>query len=88
MSFWWTWPAFGAGIWAWFVLMHLIGWMIFVGVVVWIAMVLFRPSTRSAWPVSGAPAPPHSAREQLDQRYARGEISREEYLQKKTDMGG
>ncbi len=30
----------------------------------------------------------HTARDILDQRYARGEIDREEYLRRRDDMGG
>lgn len=40
------------------------------------------------WP-PGGPAPSSSdARAILESRYARGEIQRDEYLQKKQDLGG
>lgn len=41
-------------------------------------------------PVPGAPVPPgrSEALAILETRYARGEIQREEYLQKKADLGG
>jgi putative membrane protein len=41
------------------------------------------------WPASGgAPGSRAEALSILEQRYARGEIQRDEYLQKKQDLGG
>lgn len=44
------------------------------------------------WHSSAPPPPPASSRKEaldiLEGRYARGEIQRDEYLQKKTDLGG
>jgi putative membrane protein len=37
-------------------------------------------------PVDAAPPPPDAAAQELRLRYARGEISREEYLQRKVDL--
>ncbi len=43
--------------------------------VVWVVRTLARPSTQ-----------PHRAREILDERYARGELSREQYLAMRRDL--
>ena len=43
------------------------------------------------WSAGSTPNPPSSRKEALDileARYARGEIQRDEYLQKKQDLGG
>ena len=44
------------------------------------------------WQGSGSNPPPASGRKEaldvLESRYARGEIQRDEYLQKKQDLGG
>ncbi len=43
------------------------------------------------WSAGSTSAPPSSRKEALDileARYARGEIQRDEYLQKKQDLGG
>jgi uncharacterized membrane protein len=36
----------------------------------------------------GSPPPASNARSILEERYAKGDITREEYLQKKNDLGG
>jgi putative membrane protein len=66
---------------------HIIIWLIIpiaiVAVVVWLVRSLTGP-----WPHHHLP-PRHSAGlEVLEERYARGEINRDEYLQKKKDIGG
>ena len=47
---------------------------------IWLARTLTRPSN----PSSG----PGSARAELDLRYARGDLTREEYLQRRADLEG
>jgi len=47
---------------------------------IWLARTLTRPSN----PPSG----PGPARAELDLRYARGELDREEYLQRRADLEG
>jgi putative membrane protein len=58
------------------------GWLIFL--IVWlipfiISYIIFADRFRGRSP---------SARELLDQAYARGELSRDEYLQKRNDIDG
>jgi putative membrane protein len=58
------------------------GWLIFL--IVWltpfiISYIIFADRFRGRLP---------SARELLDQAYARGELSRDEYLQKRNDIDG
>jgi putative membrane protein len=58
------------------------GWLIFL--IVWlipfiISYIIFADRFRGR---------PNSARELLDQAYARGELSRDEYLQKRNDIDG
>ena len=59
--------------WGWIV------WIILLGVGVWLAVALLRNPDRSHHR-------DHSAQEILKERYARGEISREEYQQKLHDL--
>lgn len=42
---------------------------------------------RYLWRGGGAESPASSARRVLDERYARGEIDRTEYLQRRQDLG-
>ena len=46
---------------------------------------LFRAVTRQSNPPTG-PAGANAARAELDLRYARGEVDREEYLQRRGDL--
>ena len=58
----------------------------------WMALVWLIPILIAVWAVkhfsSGASAPgaPKSALELLDEQYAQGQISREDYLQKRDDL--
>jgi len=65
----------------------LIGLLIVIAIVVGVILVvrqfLERPPTRYAPP---PPAPLSRAVEELDLRYARGEIDRTEYLQRRSDL--
>jgi len=60
--------------------------------IVVLVIVLFRHRPAPyAYPPGTPPAPPGSRSEALailEARYARGEIQRDEYLQKKADLGG
>jgi len=70
------------------------GWGVLVMVVpiVLLVLMLFAASgafaPRAAVPTYLQPAPPFSAVEILNARYARGEILREEYLRMQTDLKG
>lgn len=59
----------------------------FVGIAFWILLiaviVLLARGTRTPAPVSGGPAV-----RLLEERYARGEISREDFLERRTVLGG
>jgi putative membrane protein len=50
---------------------------------IWLARTLTRPSSPP-----GGPTGPSPARTELDLRYARGDLTREEYLQRRTDLEG
>jgi putative membrane protein len=71
--------------WGWGMMaMHGIGWLLLLAVVVVAAVVLLR----GLGAAQGRPGPrERSAREMLDSRYAAGEISREDYLRMKDDIG-
>ena len=56
----------------------LLGLMLLVGIVVIVIRGLAGPNLRARSPSLDA----------LDERYARGEIQRDEYLEKKKDLGG
>ena len=65
--------------------------------IVVLAIVLFRhrpahyPYPAGPYPAGAPPVPAPSRSEALailEARYAKGEIQRDEYLQKKTDLGG
>ena len=69
--------------------MHLIGLLIFVFLIA--AAVWFVNNTKSGRNDGGSPriewgSSRSHALELLEERYSRGEISREEYLQKKRDL--
>lgn len=76
----------GAGMgWGW-----MFGALVMVGVVLLVVLavrligggVSARPSGPSPGPTSGAPSGPGRAREVLDERYARGELTTEEYQER------
>lgn len=73
------------GEWGWGVLMMVVP-LVFLLLILLVAMGSFASRTAPAYvpPVS----PPSSAAEILDARYARGEISREEYLRARADLEG
>lgn len=72
----------GGATWLWMLLGVLLVAAVIVGIVV-IAVVVIRKT-------SGSPAPPgtdETPRQILDARYARGELTREDYLQARRDLG-
>ncbi len=54
-------------------------WILIIAAVIWFIAVATRRD-------SGSPGRDKSAREILEERYARGEIDRDEYQQKKRDL--
>jgi putative membrane protein len=77
---------------------HGIGSIFGLLILIWVLGMIFHPwrwgyhpyySRSWRW---GSPPPPASspsnARSILEERYAKGDITREEYLQKKQDLGG
>jgi putative membrane protein len=71
-GFMWFWAVF------WVVVLALL-----VAGAIWLARTLTRPSSPP-----GGPAGPNPARTELDLRYARGDLTREEYLQRRGDLEG
>ena len=65
----------GPGFWGFF-WMALV-WLAFAGLVVWLVYVLVRPNR---------PDPESRARQILEERYARGEIDRDEFLARRRDL--
>ncbi|HUU61743.1 MAG TPA: SHOCT domain-containing protein [Acidimicrobiia bacterium] len=59
-----------------------VGWLVMILVATAIAWLVWSASRRLGERRSRSP----SARELLDERYARGEITREEYLQRREDL--
>lgn len=77
-------------------MMHGGGWAGPFGMIIWLLFVVLAVAA-VAWlvraiPHAGAVQPRTERRaaglEVLDERYAKGEIQRDEYLQKKRDLGG
>ena len=67
------------------------GWFPFMWIfpLIFLVVLLLLPFRGGGWPMCGGRGPrgrKESAREILDRRYARGEISREEYQQMKKDL--
>ena len=72
--------------WGWGVLMMAVPVVVLV-LILPVALGAFSPRT-AALAYLAAVSPPSSAMEILDARYARGEISREEYLRVRADLEG
>jgi len=64
---------FGMGLW----------WLLLVALVVAVGVLVLRRASSD-----NPSAPRETARDILDKRYARGEIDRDEYEQKKRDLAG
>lgn len=62
-------------------------WMIlFVVFIVIIVVIIAKGPGTTRWPSSGTPLRHPSALQILEERYARGELNREEFLQRKHDL--
>jgi putative membrane protein len=78
----------------WHAGLGLFGWLFFVAIValaVMFAVSLFRmPRIRLHGPAAQPPTAPHqdAAEHELRLRYARGEIDRDEFVTRLTDLGG
>ena len=68
--------------WFWAIFMVVVLALLVAGAI-WLARTLTRPSSPP-----GGPAGPNPARTELDLRYARGDLTREEYLQRRADLEG
>jgi putative membrane protein len=75
---------YGYNGWGW---MWVVGGLVVVGVVV-LVVVLIRNSTAPTKAVAGAPAATSTPRQILDKRYARGELTTEEYRERIETLGG
>jgi putative membrane protein len=75
---------YGYNGWGW---MWVVGGLVVIGVVV-LVVVLFRNSTAPTKAVAGAPAATSTPRQILDERYARGELTTEEYRERIETLGG
>jgi putative membrane protein len=71
-GFMWFWAVF------WVVVLALL-----VAGAIWLARTLTHPSNPPSGPAGAGPA-----RAELDLRYARGDLTREEYLQRRADLEG
>ena len=74
-DFWWV-----GGLFALLIVVALV-----IGVILVVRQVLERPHVLPG-PPPMPPAPPNRAVEELDMRYARGEIDRNEYMQRRNDL--
>ena len=73
--------------WYWWMPFHGLLWLLMVAAVIVGVVVLIRYLWHGGGP--SGPAPGRSAAlDQLDERYARGEIDRDEYLQRRRDITG
>lgn len=73
---------YGSG---WWMVLHGLIWLAFLVVVVVVAVAVVRYFWRVGAPGSGGSS--GSAMRILEERYARGEIDREEFLQRRRDLG-
>jgi len=74
----------GSGSWGWAMLMMAVPAIVLIAVLILILGALRLPSQGPIYP--GPMPPPPSALDALDHRYARGELSREEYLRMRGDL--
>lgn len=74
--------------WAWMSLMMLLFWAVLIGGIVWVARARRRPDDDTSR-ADGSGLPGRStARDILDERYARGELSDEEYRARRDVLSG
>jgi len=80
-----VWGMMGPGMMAGFGWMWLIPvfWVVFLGLIIWAIVAAVRSSNESK---DSDSSKPDSALEVLKKRYARGEINKEEYEEKKKDL--
>lgn len=82
------WGYMGYGGWGWFGVLHMIIWLLIlallIAAIVWFARTMTQRSSET--PQAAARRPP--GLDILEERYARGEINRDEYLQKRRDILG
>lgn len=79
---WWN-NGWGSAAWGWFALMHIVWWLVIGG---GIAMLVFRGLGDGFR--RGRPTPQDRGLEILRERYARGEISQEEFEERKKVLKG
>lgn len=70
----------GGGSWGAWMIFHWLFWLVLLALVVWAGIVLARRSGSSDGERT------KSALDLLNERYARGEIDRDEYLQRRKDI--
>src|SRR5262245_42641241 len=70
-------------------LLPLVLFAVLIGVVIWAVLRITsdRPAISAAAGPTVAPRPVDTALQELRVRYARGDISREDYLERSTDLG-
>jgi putative membrane protein len=73
--------------WGWMAALHGLLWLVFVLLVVVAGVALIRYLWRHGSGGGGPAASAGSALRILEERYARGEIDREEFQQRKRDLG-
>lgn len=79
----------GYGGWGWGMgLFHSLFWLAILGLIVWAVVSVVRSYSASSsnGGLTSLPPPRSSGLAILEERYAKGEIDREEYLQKKRDL--
>jgi putative membrane protein len=75
--------------WVHWLFVFLIVVAVVVGILLIVRMWAARPNTPTGgWRPGGSPPPSSPAISELDLRYARGEIGREEFLQRRADLLG
>lgn len=68
--------------------LHSIFWLVILGLIVWAVVAMIRSNTGHTSGSAGhhLPGPRSNGLAILEERYAKGEIDREEYQQKKRDL--
>ncbi len=61
--------------------------VLIVGVIVWAVVYATRRTTTPSTPMAGVPMSGPTARDLLDQRYARGEIDTADYEERRSKLG-
>lgn len=77
----------GPGIgWAELICVGAVGLVLLAGLIAFVIWLLTSASSRSRTSIGGGTTPPKTAMEILKERYARGEITREEYLEMREHL--